>query len=181
MDKPDLNVDIALTEPVNLTFSLKYLINFCKATGLCGQVNLCLSNEVPLLVEYKLPNSSFLRFYLAPKVRDQLTIYDCFPLIRASRSATRSKYHGSQIWDNVWNVGMSGPHSGERHLMSTLFTSMMDFEHGQQIEKGVWILIEACSFFTPCLIPTGFSCPDPSNPRYLCHYERGAKPPRFRR
>lgn len=62
------NVEINLTEPVGLTFSLKYLVNFCKATGLSSKVKLCLSNEVPLLVEYGLNNNSHLRFYLAPKV-----------------------------------------------------------------------------------------------------------------
>ena len=69
MDKPELNVEIELMEPVALTFSLKYLVNFCKASGLSSQVKLCLSNEVPLLVEYALSNNSYLRFYLAPKVR----------------------------------------------------------------------------------------------------------------
>lgn len=69
VEKPDLNVSIDLTEPVALTFSLKYLVNFCKASGLSSQVKLCLSNEVPLLVEYALAGSSYLRFYLAPKVR----------------------------------------------------------------------------------------------------------------
>ncbi|RDA85778.1 hypothetical protein CP532_6308 [Ophiocordyceps camponoti-leonardi (nom. inval.)] len=68
VDKPDLNVDINLTEPVSLTFSLKYLVNFCKATTLSNTVKLCLSSEVPLLVEYNLAGSSYLRFYLAPKV-----------------------------------------------------------------------------------------------------------------
>jgi proliferating cell nuclear antigen len=63
------NVEINLSEPVALTFSLKYLVNFCKASGLSKQVKLCLSNEVPLLVEYGLANNSYLRFYLAPKVR----------------------------------------------------------------------------------------------------------------
>jgi proliferating cell nuclear antigen len=62
------NVEINLSEPVGLTFSLKYLVNFCKASGLSSQVKLCLSNEVPLLVEYSLANNSYLRFYLAPKV-----------------------------------------------------------------------------------------------------------------
>ena len=62
------NVEIALSEPVKLTFSLKYLVNFCKASGLSASVKLCLSNEVPLLVEYDLGSSSHLRFYLAPKV-----------------------------------------------------------------------------------------------------------------
>lgn len=69
VDKPELNVDIALSEPVALTFSLKYLVNFCKASGLSNTVKLCLSNEVPLLVEYTLASNSYLRFYLAPKVR----------------------------------------------------------------------------------------------------------------
>ena len=62
------NVEINLSEPVALTFSLKYLVNFCKASGLSDSVKLCLSNEVPLLVEYALSNNSYLRFYLAPKV-----------------------------------------------------------------------------------------------------------------
>lgn len=68
VDKPDLDVSIDLTEPVALTFSLKYLVNFCKASGLSSKVRLCLSQEVPLLVEYGLAGSGHLRFYLAPKV-----------------------------------------------------------------------------------------------------------------
>ncbi|EMF10898.1 putative proliferating cell nuclear antigen [Sphaerulina musiva SO2202] len=71
VDKPDNNIEINLTEPVALTFSLKYLLNFCKASGLSQQVKLCLSNEVPLLVEYGLSNNSYLRFYLAPKIGDE--------------------------------------------------------------------------------------------------------------
>ncbi|KAL2064869.1 hypothetical protein VTL71DRAFT_4009, partial [Oculimacula yallundae] len=71
VEKPDLNVEIELTEPVSLTFSLKYLVNFCKAAGLSKTVKLCLSNEVPLLVEYALAGSSYLRFYLAPKIGDE--------------------------------------------------------------------------------------------------------------
>lgn len=69
MDKPEQNIEIDLSEPVALTFSLKYLVHFCKATGLSTTVKLCLSNEVPLLVEYALAGSSYLRYYLAPKVR----------------------------------------------------------------------------------------------------------------
>lgn len=67
VDKPEQNVSIQLSEPVALTFSLKYLVNFCKATALSTQVNLCLSQEVPLRVEYSL-GSGHLRFFLAPKV-----------------------------------------------------------------------------------------------------------------
>ena len=68
VENSDKDVKIELTEPVALTFSLKYLANFCKASGLSKSVKICLSNEVPLLVEYGVANNSFLRFYLAPKV-----------------------------------------------------------------------------------------------------------------
>jgi proliferating cell nuclear antigen len=74
VEKPENNIGIDLSEPVALTFSLKYLVNFCKASGLSPSVKLCLSNEVPLLVEYSLVGkdkdaaASYLRFYLAPKV-----------------------------------------------------------------------------------------------------------------
>lgn len=68
VDKPEQDVSISLVEPVSLTFSLKYLVNFCKASGLAPKVRLCLSQEVPLLVEYGLSGTSHLRFYLAPKV-----------------------------------------------------------------------------------------------------------------
>ncbi|KAJ5106315.1 hypothetical protein N7456_002990 [Penicillium angulare] len=67
VDKPDQNVTIQLSEPVALTFSLKYLVNFCKASNLSSSVTLHLSQEVPLLVEYGL-GSGHLRFYLAPKI-----------------------------------------------------------------------------------------------------------------
>jgi hypothetical protein len=107
VDKPDQNVDIELTEPVQLTFSLKYLVNFCKAAALSNQVKICLSNEVPLLVEYGLAGSSYLRFYLAPKVR----LYDgCLIFIpvffgyrkrvsnkRGNRSVMRSSGCGSRV------------------------------------------------------------------------------------
>ena len=79
VEKPDLNVEIALSEPVSLTFSLKYLVNFCKASGLSSTVKLCLSNEVPLLVEYSLASNSYLRFYLAPKVRSSKLSHLTFP------------------------------------------------------------------------------------------------------
>lgn len=47
-----MSTKIELTESVALTFSLKYLVNFCKASSLSPTVTLRLSNEVPLLVEY---------------------------------------------------------------------------------------------------------------------------------
>jgi proliferating cell nuclear antigen len=68
LENPKMSVDIELSEPVSLTFSLKYLVNFCKAATLSNKVMICLSSEVPLLVEYDLSGTSYLRFYLAPKV-----------------------------------------------------------------------------------------------------------------
>ena len=41
---------IELNSAVNLTFSLKYLVNFAKSSSLSGVVQLMMSNEVPLLV-----------------------------------------------------------------------------------------------------------------------------------
>lgn len=74
VEKPELGIDIELSEPVSLTFSLKYLVNFCKASALSSRVKICLSNEVPLLVEYEIQGTSWLRFYLAPKVRSFLML-----------------------------------------------------------------------------------------------------------
>jgi proliferating cell nuclear antigen len=63
VEKPKENIEIELSEPVALTF--------CKAAGLSETVKICLSNEVPLLVEYNIGGQSHLRFYLAPKIGDE--------------------------------------------------------------------------------------------------------------
>jgi len=89
VEKPSENVEIDLTEPVSLTFSLKYLTNFCKASGLSDSVKLCLSSEVPLLVEYGMQNNSYLRFYLAPKVSHMYN-FKLGIISNEPRSVTRS-------------------------------------------------------------------------------------------
>lgn len=81
VEKPEQNVEISLTEPVALTFSLKYLVNFCKASNLSTSVKLHLSQEVPLLVEYGLSGTGHLRFYLAPKVRRSSYVFSWAMLI----------------------------------------------------------------------------------------------------
>jgi proliferating cell nuclear antigen len=44
---------------------------FSKAAGLSGQVTLNMSNETPLMVEYKLQNQGGeLKYYLAPKITE---------------------------------------------------------------------------------------------------------------
>lgn len=57
-----------MDEPVELTFALQYLNSFTKATPLSTTVALHMSKEVPLMVEYKIENFGFMRFYLAPKI-----------------------------------------------------------------------------------------------------------------
>lgn len=72
-DKPDMATMIELEEPVELSFALRYLSLFTKASGLSKQASLSMSPEVPLVVEYKIAedSSSYLRYYLAPKVDDE--------------------------------------------------------------------------------------------------------------
>ncbi|KAJ3093383.1 proliferating cell nuclear antigen, partial [Physocladia obscura] len=54
-DEEEATTTITLASPVSLTFSLKYLCDFAKATPLSSTVTLSLSNDVPLLVEYAVP------------------------------------------------------------------------------------------------------------------------------
>ncbi|KAJ3327533.1 proliferating cell nuclear antigen, partial [Blyttiomyces sp. JEL0837] len=70
-DDEDSTTTINLTSPVSCTYSLKYLINFTKATPLSNSVILSLTNEVPILVEYKASEVGHIRYYLAPKIGDE--------------------------------------------------------------------------------------------------------------
>jgi len=78
-----------------VTFAIKYLNTFAKASPLSPQVTLSLSNEVPIgksslvcsfhnkiriscssnvpVVEFKIEEVGFLRYYLAPKIDDEET------------------------------------------------------------------------------------------------------------
>merc|ERR1712093_810531 len=62
---------IELQEPVSLTFALRYLNFFTKATPMSESVTLSLSKEVPLAVEYAVGDMGHLRYYLAPKVDEE--------------------------------------------------------------------------------------------------------------
>jgi proliferating cell nuclear antigen len=64
-------VDIDLQEPVTLTFALRYLNSFCKATTLCDSVRLQLSKELPVVVQYLIEDMGYVRFYLAPKIEEE--------------------------------------------------------------------------------------------------------------
>jgi len=64
-------VVIDLQEPVTLTFASRYLNAFAKAAGLSNQVQLSMSQEVPLVVEFKVNDIGHIRYYLAPKIEDE--------------------------------------------------------------------------------------------------------------
>ena len=95
---------IDMNEPVALTFALRYLNSFTKATGLASAVvrraSICiyvfvvvgtyqgcctceiefskpplqqikLSRELPVIVEYRIAEMGYVRYYLAPKIEDE--------------------------------------------------------------------------------------------------------------
>merc|ERR1719410_3135829 len=62
--------DIDCEEPVTQTFAMRYLNFFTKATVLSKSVQLSLSPEVPLMVEYSVDEVGYVRYYLAPKIEE---------------------------------------------------------------------------------------------------------------
>jgi proliferating cell nuclear antigen len=50
---------------------MRYLHFFTKATGLGGVVNLSMSPDVPIVVEYPIAQVGHVRFYLAPKLDEE--------------------------------------------------------------------------------------------------------------
>ncbi|TEA26209.1 hypothetical protein DBR06_SOUSAS18110049, partial [Sousa chinensis] len=71
VDKEEEAVTIEMNEPVRLTFALRYLNFFTKATPLSPTVTLSMSADVPLVVEYKIADIGHLKYYLAPKIEDE--------------------------------------------------------------------------------------------------------------
>jgi len=61
-------VKILCKEPVNLHVSCDHMKWFCDVSSVNRRVTLKLKNETPILVEFKIGQDSFLRFYLAPKM-----------------------------------------------------------------------------------------------------------------
>lgn len=62
--------------PVKLQFALRYLLQFSKATPLAEYVTLYLATEHPLMVEYTMAGVGFVRYYLAPKIDDDVLFGD---------------------------------------------------------------------------------------------------------
>lgn len=71
VDKQEEQTVIDLHEPVTLTFALRYLNSFAKATPLSPSVILSMSKELPIVVEYRIADMGHVKFYLAPKIEDE--------------------------------------------------------------------------------------------------------------
>jgi proliferating cell nuclear antigen len=69
-DKKEEQTTLEVDEPVSLSFALRYLNLFNKASNLSNQVVLSMSTDTPLVVEYRIPDLGSLRFYLAPKITE---------------------------------------------------------------------------------------------------------------
>lgn len=61
-ENPANSVSIELSQGVSLSFSLKYLVNFTKATPLSGSVTLRLLDAMPVLVEYNMEGVGHLQY-----------------------------------------------------------------------------------------------------------------------
>jgi proliferating cell nuclear antigen len=68
----DERVQIELNEPIRMTFSMKYLQSFSKATPLCEKITLKMAKEIPLQMEFKIDSIGYVRYFLAPKIENDL-------------------------------------------------------------------------------------------------------------
>ena len=67
----DERTTLEVSEAVTQQFAIRYLNMFNKAAPLSAFTRLCLHNEQPLVVEYKIDNLGVLKYYLAPKISDE--------------------------------------------------------------------------------------------------------------
>lgn len=70
-DDSGVATQIELEKSVTLTFALKYLTQFTKATPLSDTVKFCMQEDLPMLVEYNFGDAGYVRYYLAPKIGDE--------------------------------------------------------------------------------------------------------------
>jgi len=63
-------VIVDMEEPVELNFALRYLNFFTKATPLTDQVVISMNPDVPMVVEYPIQETGYIKFYLAPKIEE---------------------------------------------------------------------------------------------------------------
>jgi proliferating cell nuclear antigen len=59
--KPEQQTTVELGEPVSLTFALRYLNSFAKAASLASQVQLSMTKELPVVVEFTISDMGHLK------------------------------------------------------------------------------------------------------------------------
>jgi proliferating cell nuclear antigen len=69
-EKEDDRVVIEMQEPVELTFALRYLNFFTKATPLSGHVIISMAPDIPVMIEYPISETGHIKFFLAPKIEE---------------------------------------------------------------------------------------------------------------
>jgi len=70
-DKPEEAVIIEMSEPVVMTYSLRYFSMFSKAAPLSPQVSISITDNVPAVIGFEIEDLGHVRFYLAPKIEDE--------------------------------------------------------------------------------------------------------------
>lgn len=76
VDSDDKSVKIEINEPVTQTYAMRFLIFFTKATSLSDCVQLSICKDVPLVTEYKIGSDGYIRYFLAPKIDDDIDNHD---------------------------------------------------------------------------------------------------------
>ena len=70
-DRKEDQTTLQVNEAIEQQFALRYLTMFNKAATLSTFTRLCLHDEQPLVVEYKIENLGVLKYFLAPKISDE--------------------------------------------------------------------------------------------------------------
>lgn len=69
-DRESDKIVIDVDNEINQAYSLTFLSSFCKSGCLSDTVRLYMTDNTPLVVEYKIGELGELKFYLAPKLQD---------------------------------------------------------------------------------------------------------------
>lgn len=68
--KPEEITTVNTSKPVSLSFGVKFLNLFTKATALSGSVILSMTEGEPIAIEYPIEELGYVRYYLAPKIEE---------------------------------------------------------------------------------------------------------------
>ena len=64
--QPNEATRIEMKEKISLTFDLRYLNSFSKASTLSDQVTIKLSSNLAVVFEYKIAEMGYIRYYVMP-------------------------------------------------------------------------------------------------------------------